>query len=110
MFVTYMRNSEFNNVTRRVMALFRFYNLLSRVSFCNVTLNQTVSNSPKFISNLYSIRHYCSKQTFGKCKMKVLNVAEKHDAAKNIAYYLSRGNNRKVNNYIHHIHFKLSNS
>lgn len=29
--------------------------------------------------------------------MKVLNVAEKNDAAKNIAGYLSRGNCRKVN-------------
>lgn len=29
--------------------------------------------------------------------MKVLNVAEKNDAAKNIAGYLSRGNCKKVN-------------
>lgn len=28
--------------------------------------------------------------------MKVLNVAEKHDAAKNIAGYLSRGNCKRV--------------
>jgi len=34
--------------------------------------------------------------------MKVLNVAEKHDAAKSIAAYLSRGTSRKVNNYLLH--------
>lgn len=35
--------------------------------------------------------------------MKVLNVAEKHDAAKSIAAYLSRGANRKVNIHILYI-------
>lgn len=31
--------------------------------------------------------------------MKILNVAEKNDAAKNIAFHLSRGNSRKVNRH-----------
>lgn len=31
-------------------------------------------------------------------KMKFLNVAEKNDAAKNIAMHLSRGTSRRVNN------------
>jgi len=32
--------------------------------------------------------------------MKVLNVAEKPDATKNIAGYLSRGTSRRVNKYL----------
>jgi len=32
--------------------------------------------------------------------MKILNVAEKPDAAKNIAGYLSRGTSRKINKHL----------
>lgn len=33
-----------------------------------------------------------------KPTMKVLNVAEKNDAAKNISYFLSNGHSRRVRN------------
>lgn len=66
-------------------------------------LYTTIYCSLKSINNLsiqkpanafYSLRRYCSKRI-----MKVLNVAEKPDAAKNIAAHLSRGTSRKVNIY-----------
>lgn len=38
-----------------------------------------------------SVRHFCNRVA-----MKYLNVAEKNDAAKNIAAILSRGNSARV--------------
>ncbi|XP_011144136.1 DNA topoisomerase 3-alpha isoform X2 [Harpegnathos saltator] len=74
------------------MAFFKLYKLVSSVS-CNLTV---ASNKYSF-SNLYkstkvprTVRRYSSKDV-----MKVLSVAEKHDAAKNIAAFLSRGTSRK---------------
>ncbi|XP_071455278.1 DNA topoisomerase 3-alpha [Hetaerina americana] len=42
-----------------------------------------------------ALRRNFSVSKFGRCIMKVLNVAEKNDAAKNIAGFLSRGNIRR---------------
>lgn len=82
-----------NNATGRVMALPKLYNIaLNYTIYCG--LKSTISNlfSKAPVNAFYSLRRYCSKG------MKVLNVAEKPDAAKNIAAHLSRGASRKVNN------------
>lgn len=47
----------------------------------------------KISLNGFSVNHPTSAAAK---KMKVLNVAEKNDAAKNIAGFLSNGNNRRV--------------
>lgn len=39
--------------------------------------------------------HFCSEVN-GKSMVRILNVAEKNDAAKSIANVLSRGSSRKV--------------
>lgn len=46
--------------------------------------------------NVYQLRfsRYSNKEV--NCKMRVLNVAEKNDAAKNIAGHLSGGNLQRV--------------
>ncbi|RLU22556.1 hypothetical protein DMN91_004834 [Ooceraea biroi] len=77
------------------MALLKFVKshniaLLNRIISCNLTLKSAVSSFFKPSVSCLVIRWYCSQHT-----MKVLNVAEKHDAAKNIAGYLSRGTGRK---------------
>ncbi|XP_029173837.1 DNA topoisomerase 3-alpha-like [Nylanderia fulva] len=67
--------------------------LRSIVLNCSILSNQTLKSTTDYLfkfPNAYSISRYCSK-----CNMKVLNVAEKHDAAKNIAAYLSRGTSKK---------------
>lgn len=46
-----------------------------------------------------NVRCYCSKNN--KAIMKYLNVAEKNDAAKNIAGFLSRGTARRVCCYMY---------
>lgn len=53
--------------------------------------------SLKYLRLFYSqtSRHYCTSNHI--IEMKILNVAEKNDAAKNIAGYLSRGTARRVN-------------
>lgn len=82
------------------MAFLKLPNIvLNCTIFYNLTLKSTASKSNlwKLTNVSYSINRYCSK-----CNMKVLNVAEKHDAAKSIAAYLSRGTSRKVNNYLLH--------
>ena len=48
----------------------------------------------KFNINIKIIRFYCD--TLQPVVMKYLNVAEKNDAAKNIAAILSRGNSNRV--------------
>lgn len=50
-----------------------------------------------FIRNqsIQIIRKFCTKSN--EIKMKILNVAEKNDAAKNISFFLSSGNNTRVN-------------
>lgn len=45
------------------------------------------------------IRHLCIKEDTGKIMKRVLNVAEKNDAAKNLASILSNGNSRRVSKY-----------
>lgn len=45
--------------------------------------------------NVYRI-HFCGHSNKVKNKMRVLNVAEKNDAAKNIAGHLSNGNFQRV--------------
>lgn len=80
------------------MALLKLHNIvLNCTTFYNLTLKSTTnkSNLWKLANVCYSINRYCSK-----CNMKVLNVAEKHDAAKSITAYLSRGTSRKVSNYL----------
>ncbi|XP_029663967.1 DNA topoisomerase 3-alpha [Formica exsecta] len=73
------------------MAFFKLHNILLNCTiFYNLTFKSTASNLSKLTNVSYSISRYCSK-----CNMKVLNVAEKHDAAKSIAAYLSRGTSRK---------------
>jgi len=62
----------------------------------NITLNCTIYYGLKnTVSNLASKNRTNAflslKRYYSKCIMKVLNVAEKPDAAKNIAGYLSRG-------------------
>lgn len=70
------------------MALSKLYNIaLDYTIYYGLKSNNLSSKKPVF----YSLRRYCSKRI-----MKVLNVAEKPDAAKNIAGYLSRGTSRKV--------------
>lgn len=49
-------------------------------------------NYNKIITTVF--RTYCNKATL--TTMKYLNVAEKNDAAKNIAAILSNGNSRRV--------------
>lgn len=75
----------------------KLYNIVSncRVS-CNHAIKNATDNSYKYVNASYfARRRYCSESI-----MKVLNVAEKHDAAKNIAGYLSRGTSRKVRNRV----------
>lgn len=77
------------------MALFKLYNVVNCIS-CNLTvesIRSTLATRSKPINVHCFVKRFSSKRV-----MKVLNVAEKHDAAKNIAAHLSRGNNRKVNN------------
>lgn len=51
-----------------------------------------------------SLRKYC-QQSCSPTTMKFLNVAEKNDAAKNIAAHLSRGSAQRVNEiHTSHIH------
>jgi len=71
----------------------KLYNitLLSRVTPCNLVLKSVTNFCKPTNASLMVTRWYCLQRT-----MKVLNVAEKHDAAKNIAGYLSRGTSRKV--------------
>lgn len=74
------------------MAFLKLYNsAYNYVTFYNRTFKGIGSKLSKAINVSCGIRQYCSEHN-----MKVLNVAEKHDAAKNIAGYLSRGNSRKV--------------
>lgn len=49
-----------------------------------------------YFKNVYQLRFnkYSNKEV--NCKMRVLNVAEKNDAAKNIAGHLSGGNLQRV--------------
>lgn len=72
-----------------------WYSLLSRRTIFYDTLFPAIRRNifRKSTNVCYSVRPYSIK-----CTMKVLNVAEKHDAAKNIAGYLSRGSVRKVSN------------
>ncbi|KAL6425769.1 hypothetical protein ACFW04_009678 [Cataglyphis niger] len=72
------------------MAFLKLYNILNCTIFYNLTFKSTANNLSKLINASYSINRY-----YSKCNMKVLNVAEKHDAAKSIAAYLSRGTSRK---------------
>lgn len=78
----------------RVMARLRLYKVINFIS-CNL-----IRNFENTISNLYRPTNvFCSVRRYSSgFDMKVLNVAEKHDAAKNIAGYLSRGTSKKVNN------------
>jgi len=69
--------------------------LLNRITLCNLVLKSVTNFCKPTNASFMVTRRYCLQHT-----MKVLNVAEKHDAAKNIAGYLSRGSSRKVNNYI----------
>ncbi|XP_032669264.1 DNA topoisomerase 3-alpha isoform X2 [Odontomachus brunneus] len=74
------------------MALFKLYNVVNCIS-CNLTV-ESIRSTLAVCSKPTNV--YCFVKRFSsKRVMKVLNVAEKHDAAKNIAAYLSRGNNRK---------------
>lgn len=78
------------------MALSKFYNITSNcITFCNRTLESIGSKLFKPTNVSYGVKRYHSEHN-----MKVLNVAEKHDAAKNIAGYLSRGTSRKVSSYV----------
>lgn len=43
-------------------------------------------------------RKFCNQSNKVTSKMKYLNVAEKNDAAKNIASQLSNGSSQRVNN------------
>jgi len=75
-----------------------FLKLCNNTYNCVIFYNRTfksISSKFKSISVSYGVRRFCLEHN-----MKVLNVAEKHDAAKNIAGYLSRGASRKVNSYI----------
>lgn len=55
----------------------------------------------KVISRLITFRGVATAVEFTHInKMKYLNVAEKNDAAKNIAGFLSRGTSRRVSLYI----------
>lgn len=65
----------------------RNLSILVRVS---ISLKNLRINFAKF-SNVVSVPEIHKIRT-----MKVLNVAEKNDAAKNIAGYLSRGTSRRV--------------
>jgi hypothetical protein len=80
---------------------------MALLKLCNIALNYTIFCGPRSTLNnlcskkpaytFHSLRRHCSNRV-----MKVLNVAEKHDAAKNIAGHLSRGASRKVNIYTMH--------
>lgn len=63
------------------------FSIFDRLS---VSLKNLRINFPRF-SNVVAKSNDQKKKT-----MKVLNVAEKNDAAKNIAGYLSRGTSRRV--------------
>lgn len=79
------------------MALSKLYNIALN---CTIHSGLKSSNSlsiKRSANTFYSLRGYCSKGI-----MKILNVAEKPDAAKNISGYLSRGNIRKVTTYTVH--------
>ncbi|XP_018404081.1 PREDICTED: DNA topoisomerase 3-alpha isoform X1 [Cyphomyrmex costatus] len=73
------------------MAFFKSYTIA-----LNCTIYHNLKNKASILSsnnpgNVFcSLRQYCSKSI-----MKVLNVAEKPDAAKNIAGYLSHGTSRR---------------
>lgn len=76
------------------MALFKLSNIVNYVSYLTVkSVKGTLASCGKPTNVYCFVRLLSSKHI-----MKVLNVAEKHDAAKNIVAHLSRGNNRKVNN------------
>jgi len=81
------------------MALSKLSNITLNCETIYFGLKYTVSNlTSKNPANAFlSLRQYCSK-----CIIKILNVVEKPDAAKNIAGYLSRGTNRRVNKHLHY--------
>lgn len=86
------------------MALSKLFNITLDYTIYYVGLKSNNLSSKKSVNAFYSLRRYCSKGI-----MKVLNVAEKPDAAKNIAGYLSRGTSRRVNN-IYTVHSLSNNS
>jgi len=78
--MAYLKFSKLYNIT-----------LLNRITPCNLILKSVINSCKSTNASFIVTRWYCLQHT-----MKVLNVAEKHDAAKNIAGYLSRGTSRKV--------------
>lgn len=68
------------------------YNLMRVKSHYGSKLLSTVTlSSCNLLQYIFFVRHCHSTKV-----MKVLNVAEKNDAAKNIAAYLSRGSSQRV--------------
>lgn len=63
------------------------YNLKSKLRLC-------------FYSNYCPLLVVIRRKTDSAYTMKYLNVAEKNDAAKNIALHLSRGTSRRVNKLV----------
>jgi len=80
------------------MALSKLFNITLN---CTIYygLKNTVNNlaSKNSANAFFSLRRFCLK-----CIMKVLNVVEKPDAAKNIVGYLSRGTSKRINIYAMH--------
>ncbi|KAL6262200.1 hypothetical protein P5V15_007297 [Pogonomyrmex californicus] len=77
------------------MAFFKWHNIALNYISCGPTFKTFRGIANNFSNKKFAIVFYLPKQYCSKSDMKVLNVAEKHDAAKNIAAYLSRGTSRK---------------